>query len=222
LGADAFPSPNFGSRREGAQPSLIVLHYTGMDSHAAALARLCDPAAEVSAHYLLDMDGTVTALVDEVNRAWHAGAGTWGAVSDVNSHSIGIEMTNSGSHPFSERQMAALETLLVGIMARWSIPPQGVIAHSDMAPSRKRDPGRSGQNCATRRLTCLLPRLRAPLAIRTYPSRTCSPRSGCGSGPGRRGRWTAWRQYWPMIWRGASQLTQASLPRKSPLARMAG
>jgi N-acetylmuramoyl-L-alanine amidase len=141
LGADAFPSPNFGSRREGAQPSLIVLHYTGMDSHAAALARLCDPAAEVSAHYLLDMDGTVTALVDEVNRAWHAGAGTWGAVSDVNSHSIGIEMTNSGSHPFSERQMAALETLLVGIMARWSIPPQGVIAHSDMAPSRKRDPG---------------------------------------------------------------------------------
>lgn len=136
-----YPSPNFGNRRDGAQPRLIVLHYTGMDSHDAALARLCDPAAEVSAHYLISMDGSVTALVDETRRAWHAGAGAWGAVTDVNSHSIGIELDNPGQMPFPERQMAAVSEVLAGVMTRWTIAPQGVIAHSDMAPRRKRDPG---------------------------------------------------------------------------------
>ncbi len=136
-----FPSPNFGNRRDGAQPRLIVLHYTGMDSHDAALARLCDPAAEVSAHYLIGMDGSVAALVDEAARAWHAGAGSWGAVTDVNSHSIGIELSNPGQMPFAERQMTALSGVLTRLMARWKIAPQGVIAHSDMAPRRKRDPG---------------------------------------------------------------------------------
>ncbi len=139
--AETFPSPNFGNRRDGARPELVVLHYTGMDSHAAALARLCDPAAEVSAHYLIARDGRVRALVDEAHRAWHAGAGAWGAISDVNSHSIGIEICNPGHQPFAERQIAALEVLLQDVMTRWKMAPQCIIAHSDMAPRRKRDPG---------------------------------------------------------------------------------
>lgn len=135
------PSPNCGARRDGARPSLIVLHYTAMQSAEAAIARLCDPAAEVSAHYLIWEDGRVTRLVDEAERAWHAGAGAWGPVTDVNSHSIGIELSHRGDHPFSHRQMAALERLLPDIMARWGIGPEGVIGHSDMAPGRKIDPG---------------------------------------------------------------------------------
>ncbi|MCA0274165.1 MAG: N-acetylmuramoyl-L-alanine amidase [Proteobacteria bacterium] len=137
----AFPSPNFGPRREGAVPGLIVLHYTAMPSCAEARDRLCDPTAEVSAHWLIAEDGTVEQLVDETLRAWHAGAGGWGGVTDVNSRSIGIELANAGDAPFPEPQMAALERLLNGIMTRWGIPPEAVIAHSDMAPERKRDPG---------------------------------------------------------------------------------
>ncbi|MBI1171802.1 N-acetylmuramoyl-L-alanine amidase [bacterium] len=137
----AFASPNHGARRGGAVPKLIVLHYTGMPSCAEARERLCDPVHEVSAHWLLDLDGRAEQLVDEGRRAWHAGAGSWGSVSDVNSASIGIEIQNVGHVPFPEPQMAALEGLLRGIMARWSILPQGVIAHSDMAPTRKADPG---------------------------------------------------------------------------------
>jgi N-acetylmuramoyl-L-alanine amidase len=135
------PSPNFGPRREGAQPDLIVLHYTAMTSAEAALSRLCDPRAEVSAHYLIAADGRIWRMVAEDQRAWHAGAGAWGGVQDVNSRSIGIELDNSGQHPFSEPQMAALEWLLRGIMRRWRIAPERVIAHSDMAPERKCDPG---------------------------------------------------------------------------------
>ena len=134
-------SPNFGPRRDGARPELIVLHYTGMDSCAAARARLCDPAAEVSCHWLIAEDGGVEALVPEEMRAWHAGAGSWRGQGDVNSRSIGIEIANPGDRPFPEAQMAALEALLAGVMARWSIPAEGVIAHSDMAPERKIDPG---------------------------------------------------------------------------------
>ncbi|HQU69867.1 MAG TPA: N-acetylmuramoyl-L-alanine amidase [Albidovulum sp.] len=137
----AFPSPNFGLRRDGARPSLIVLHYTAMSSCLEARDRLCDPAAEVSAHWLIAEDGTTEQLVDETLRAWHAGAGAWGGVTDVNSRSIGIELANTGVAPFPEPQMAALERLLRGVMERWTIPPEGVIAHSDMAPDRKRDPG---------------------------------------------------------------------------------
>lgn len=107
----------------------------------AALARLCDPACEVSAHYLIAASGTIHALVEERLRAWHAGAGAWGAVTDVNSRSIGIEMDNPGDRPFTEPQMAALTGLLAEVMARWSIPPERVIGHSDMAPDRKSDPG---------------------------------------------------------------------------------
>lgn len=136
-----FPSPNFGERRGGARPSLIVLHYTAMESCEAARARLCDPMAEVSAHWLISETGEAEALVPEEMRAWHAGAGSWAEISDVNSASIGIELANTGRQPFSEPQMAALEALLPAIFARWGIMPAGVIGHSDMAPDRKSDPG---------------------------------------------------------------------------------
>ena len=134
-------SPNYGPRRNGLTPSLVVLHYTAMQSAEAACARLCDPSAEVSAHYLIGRDGAVTQLVPEELRAWHAGAGSWQGQDDINSRSIGIELDNRGDHPFAAAQMDALETLLRGIMARWPIPPEGVIGHSDMAPGRKCDPG---------------------------------------------------------------------------------
>ena len=138
---DRYLSPNHGPRRNGLRPSLIVLHYTAMDSAEAACARLCDPAAEVSAHYLITGKGETVQLVPEDQRAWHAGAGEWRGQDDINSRSIGIELDNRGNHPFSEPQMVTLETLLRGIMERWSIPPEGVIGHSDMAPGRKIDPG---------------------------------------------------------------------------------
>ncbi len=134
-------SPNFGARRDGLRPEFVVLHYTAMESCAAAAERLCDPTYEVSSHYLIDYDGTVHQLVPEEARAWHAGAGQWRGLADMNSRSIGIELANDGREPFPEPQMTALETLLAGIMARWAIPPQAVIAHSDMAPGRKSDPG---------------------------------------------------------------------------------
>ncbi len=139
------PSPNFGERRGGggvASPDLIVLHYTAMDSAGAAIERLCDPAEDVSAHYLISETGLIHRLVAEDKRAWHAGAGAWGQVTDVNSASIGIELANTGFAPFPEPQMAALERLLKDVMTRHGIPGERVIGHSDMAPARKSDPGR--------------------------------------------------------------------------------
>lgn len=123
------------------RPRLVVLHYTAMRSAEAALARLCDPSCEVSSHWLIGRDGRLWSLVDEVERAWHAGAGRWGGSGDVNSRSVGIEIDNDGRAPFSAPAMAALEHLLPGVMARHAIPPQGVIGHSDLAPTRKSDPG---------------------------------------------------------------------------------
>lgn len=136
------PSPNFGARRGGATPDMVVLHYTAMTSAEAALARLCDPLSEVSAHYLIARDGRAWQLVREGDRAWHAGAGSWQGRADVNSHSIGIELDNDGTCPFSEPLMARLEAFLPGILTRWLIAPERVIGHSDMAPGRKSDPGR--------------------------------------------------------------------------------
>lgn len=135
------PSPNCGPRRDGLVPELVVIHYTAMLSADAALERLCDPTCEVSAHYLIADDGTVTQLVPEHLRAWHAGAGHWAGRDDVNSRSIGIELDNDGQRPFAEAQMRSLMILLRGILERWSISPRGVIGHSDMAPDRKFDPG---------------------------------------------------------------------------------
>lgn len=135
------PSPNYGPRKGGAEPKLIVLHYTAMDSAKAALQRLCDPQAEVSAHYLIGADGTLWQLVKDDQRAWHAGAGAWGSITDVNSHSLGIELDNTGAVPFAKPQMRRLKELLRKLMARHDIPAHRIIGHSDMAPSRKSDPG---------------------------------------------------------------------------------
>jgi len=138
------PSPNFGPRN-GQTVDMLVLHYTGMPSAAQALARLCDPAAEVSAHYLIDEDGAVHALVDEAMRAWHAGRSFWRGATDVNSRSIGIELVNPGHEfgyrPFPEAQIAALTELAQGILARHPIPAHNVVGHADVAPARKQDPG---------------------------------------------------------------------------------
>lgn len=119
----------------------MVLHYTGMDTAEAAIERLCDPEAEVSAHYVICKTGRVTQLVPEGLRAWHAGAGEWQGLSDMNSRSIGIELDNDGQGPFAEPLMHSLELLLCMILRAWSIPSENVIGHSDMAPGRKFDPG---------------------------------------------------------------------------------
>ncbi|ABD54136.1 negative regulator of AmpC AmpD [Jannaschia sp. CCS1] len=140
--AKSLQSPNFGPRRDGLKPELVVIHYTAMPNCASAAKVLCDPAREVSAHYLIGRDGDVLNLVPEDMRAWHAGKGEWRGAGDVNSRSIGIELDNDGLTPFSEPLMAALETLLPTVLAAWRIGPDGVIGHSDMAPGRKIDPGR--------------------------------------------------------------------------------
>ncbi|WP_333827400.1 N-acetylmuramoyl-L-alanine amidase [Pararhodobacter sp.] len=140
-GALWHPSPNTGPRRDGLRPELVVLHYTQMQGALPALTRLCAPEAQVSAHYLIGADGQVWQMVSEAMRAWHAGAGSWRGQEDINSRSIGIELDNDGDSPFAAAQMLTLEQLLSGVLARWSIPPAGVIAHSDMAPERKSDPG---------------------------------------------------------------------------------
>lgn len=141
-GAVWHPSPNFGPRRDGLTPELIVLHYTAMASAVGARDWLCTPEAQVSAHYVLDRDGTLWQLVSEDMRAWHAGQGAWQGHDDVNSRSIGIEIVNTGTEPFPEPQMARLEGLIAGLLDRWSLGPMDVIGHSDCAPARKIDPGR--------------------------------------------------------------------------------
>lgn len=137
------PSPNWNERK--LPVSMVVLHYTGMTSGALALDRLCDAAAQVSAHYLIDEDGTVTHLVDEAKRAWHAGKAYWRGMTDINSASVGIELVNPGHdlgyRPFADAQMEALVPLLVDIVGRHGIAPANVVGHSDVAPARKTDPG---------------------------------------------------------------------------------
>ena len=137
------PSPNFDARL--APPDMIVLHYTGMPTGEAALARLADPAARVSAHYLVEEDGRVFALVAEARRAWHAGKAFWGGAADINGASIGIEMVNPGHEfgyrPFPDRQIEAVVELIAGIRSRWTIPDARILGHSDVAPERKEDPG---------------------------------------------------------------------------------
>ncbi|MDO7842841.1 N-acetylmuramoyl-L-alanine amidase [Sphingomonas immobilis] len=137
------PSPNFDERT--LPVTMIVLHYTGMVDAAGALERLCDPAAKVSAHYLIDEAGAVTRMVEETKRAWHAGASRWRGIEDVNSASIGIELVNPGHEhgyqPFSEEQIDALVPLVAEIKERYAITRGNVVGHSDVAPTRKQDPG---------------------------------------------------------------------------------
>jgi N-acetylmuramoyl-L-alanine amidase len=143
MGLIQHPSPNFDAR--AGRVDILLLHYTGMTSAKAALDRLCDPAAKVSAHYLIDEDGTVWQMVDEAQRAWHAGISSWRGCRDINGASIGIELVNPGHEfgyrAFPEPQMTALEALATGILARHPIPARNVIGHSDVAPQRKQDPG---------------------------------------------------------------------------------
>jgi N-acetylmuramoyl-L-alanine amidase len=138
-------SPNFDERPAETPIDMLVLHYTGMPSAAGALARLTDPAAKVSAHWLIDEDGTIVRLVPEAMRAWHAGVSFWRGETDINARSIGIELVNPGHEfgyrAFPEPQMAALLELASDIVARHPIPPRNVVGHSDVAPRRKMDPG---------------------------------------------------------------------------------
>lgn len=139
------PSPNQDARPAGVRPSLVILHYTGMASAGAAIARLRDPAAKVSAHYVIDEDGSLISLVPEARRAWHAGIAGWRSLSDINNHSIGIELVNPGHdlgyRPFPKAQIAALVALGAELRDRHALPPEAVIGHSDVAPARKTDPG---------------------------------------------------------------------------------
>jgi N-acetylmuramoyl-L-alanine amidase len=137
------PSPNWGER---ALPvTMIVLHYTGMESGEAAIRRLTDPASGVSAHYVVAEDGRVLRMVAEDKRAWHAGKSHWRGVSDINSASIGIEIVNPGHEfgyrPFPDEQIDAVVRLVSEVKDRHEITRGNVVGHSDIAPARKRDPG---------------------------------------------------------------------------------
>ena len=139
------PSPNFGTRPANNPIDMLVIHYTGMTSANDALSRLCDGASGVSAHFLIDEDGTLYSLVDERERAWHAGKSLWRGNSNINDRSIGVELVNPG-HEFGYRifpdpQMDTLATLAQDLITRHPIPPRNVVGHSDIAPSRKQDPG---------------------------------------------------------------------------------
>src|SRR5262249_36882522 len=139
------PSPNFDARRGGTPIDILALHYTGMPTAEGALARLCDPAAKVSAHYTIDEDGTIYRHVAEAERAWHAGVSCWAGARDINDRSIGIELVNPGHdfgyRAFPDAQIAAVIELARGIVERNRIPPARVLGHSDVAPKRKIDPG---------------------------------------------------------------------------------
>ena len=142
---DDRPSPNHNERPGGRAPDILLLHYTGMRSGGEALARLCDPEAKVSAHYLIEEDGRVFRLVPEDRRAWHAGLARWAGDSDVNGRSLGIELVNPGHEfgyrDFPEAQMQSLLALAEEICRRHPIPSHRVLGHSDVAPLRKEDPG---------------------------------------------------------------------------------
>ncbi|MCF6214937.1 MAG: N-acetylmuramoyl-L-alanine amidase [Emcibacter sp.] len=146
----SYLSPNYNDRPEGSEIKYLILHYTGMHTGKAALDRLCDEAAKVSAHYLIEEDGRVFPLVPEDKRAWHAGRSSWEGERDINGHSIGVELVNPGHdspgykgdyRPFPEAQMTALIELCHGILTRHDIKPWHVLGHSDVAPTRKCDPG---------------------------------------------------------------------------------
>jgi N-acetylmuramoyl-L-alanine amidase len=138
-------SPNFDARAANAKPNYIVLHYTGMSSAERACDWLCAPESKVSSHYLVDEDGSVVHIVNEDMRAWHAGVSHWKGETDMNSHSIGIEIQNPGHGPdyaeFPKVQLLSIIVLALDIMRRHKIDPRNVLAHSDVAPGRKVDPG---------------------------------------------------------------------------------
>ncbi len=142
---DLTPSPNIGERRGGLRTTHLILHYTGLESARHSIEVLTDSRCEVSCHYLVDVDGRTTQMVREADRAWHAGHSYWRGERDINSASIGIEIQNPGhaaGYPdFPAAQMVAVERLCLDIMSRHPIAPECVLAHSDIAPQRKIDPG---------------------------------------------------------------------------------
>lgn len=144
-GARVRSSPNFGPRKDGLTPDIVILHYTGMSSGQAAEDWLCDPRSEVSSHYLVHRDGEIVQMVPESERAWHAGRSSWHGATDINSRSIGIEIVNPGHtlgyRRFGKKQIEAVIALCSGIVERWPIRPERVLGHSDVAPGRKVDPG---------------------------------------------------------------------------------
>ena len=154
------PSPNFDTRAGAI--TMIVLHYTGMETAEGAIARLRDPAAKVSSHYVVAEDGVVLRLVDEANRAWHAGKSHWRQWDDVNSVSVGIEIVNPGHEfgyrPFPEAQIDAVIRLVASIKERYGITRGNIVGHSDVAPARKRDPGELFPWGTLARLRLALPR----------------------------------------------------------------
>ncbi|MEM6411787.1 MAG: N-acetylmuramoyl-L-alanine amidase [Pseudomonadota bacterium] len=141
-------SPNYNQRQ--VPVDMLMLHYTGMETGEAALKRLCDPEAAVSAHYMVWEDGQVTQLVDEEKRAWHAGVGSWQGDTDLNSHSVGIEIVNGGHNvpladgslpPYPKEQIESVIELSRDIIGRHAIPRSRIVGHSDVSPGRKIDPG---------------------------------------------------------------------------------
>jgi N-acetylmuramoyl-L-alanine amidase len=145
IASDVIPSANYGDRNKGRLADMIVLHYTGMPDVEGAIAQLCTPGTDVSAHYIVLEDGRIVQCVPEAKRAWHAGVSYWAGEEDINSCSIGVEIVNRGhdwGYPdFPLRQIAAVIALCRGIMLRRNIPSHRVLAHSDIAPARKKDPG---------------------------------------------------------------------------------
>ena len=181
---DLAPSPNFNDRKH--KVDMLVLHYTGMDTGDAALARMRDPASEVSAHYMVWEDGRITQLVGEDKRAWHAGVSTWQGDDDLNSRSIGVEIVNGGHDvplpdgtlpPYPDVQIEALIALCRHVLAEYDIPPSRIVAHSDIAPARKTDPG---EHFPWARL--------AASGIGLWPTAAIDPESGTPLRPGDSGK----------------------------------
>lgn len=202
------PSPNFGDRPDDSQIDILVLHYTGMQSGKIALDRLCDPASSVSCHYLIEEDGRIFRLVDEDKRAWHAGRGEWQKCCDVNSRSIGIEIVNPGHEhgyrAFPEEQITSVIALCRDILGRHTIPASRIIAHSDMAPDRKEDPGElfPWDKLAEHGIG-LWPKIRPQMSSEMSPKANTSPDSldplldqiGYGDGDGQKRR-IAFQRHW--------------------------
>ncbi len=145
LVAALHPSPNIDERRRGLAPTLLILHYTGLPTVERSIEVLADPRGKVSCHYVVALDGRITQMVAEGKRGWHAGVSMWHGETDINSASIGIEIQNAGHDAgqpaFPALQMMAVRDLCLDIIGRNAIPPQGILAHSDVAPARKKDPG---------------------------------------------------------------------------------
>ena len=138
---EKYNSPNFNARKNGGKPKYLILHATFTETEEEAFDVYMDASTELSCHYMVCEDGRIQQFVDEEMRAWHAGKSFWRGETDLNSWSIGIEADNRKGTPFPDVQIKALITLCKDICVRHAIPPENVLAHSDIAPGRKSDPG---------------------------------------------------------------------------------